>query len=345
MRSSAQPVQSQGRNGNRNAANDGLSPVRPTHLKSKFPLILSLLKRVLQAADPEIAKFSATISPVPTLPFFALSWILTLFSHDVDTLEPIQRMFDFLLSRNPISAIYLAVAIIVAKKPQMMRLVKEMGQEAMDDPSILHPLFARLPPLVADDPDSTSVSSGGDKKLHAEQGNGHDDPNPYEPILLSTIFRITDDLLARYPYDGPLIRGEEILGGASSVNTFSREVDDDWTLRLAESQINGEVIKPGADMLDEEEEEEPPKPIRKPPIRVPRNKIGTMVAISVVLVGMGIAVYGARSGGPRSNWARWWSVVVRDWMSRSYTGVGSVRGVLGYWTASSTSFLRKLLDA
>jgi len=338
-------MQSQRRNGNRDAANDGLSPVRSTHPHPNSPLILSLLKRVLQAADPEIAKFSATISPVPTLPFFALSWILTLFSHDVDTLEPIQRMFDFLLSRNPISAIYLAVAIIVAKKSQMLRLVKEMGQEAMDDPSILHPLFARLPPLVADDPDTISISLNGGKRVEPEQDHGYDDPNPYDPILLSTIFRITDDLLARYPYDGPLIRGHEILGEASSVNTFSREMDDDWTLRLAESQIVGEVIIPGADMLDEEEEEEVPRPIREPRVRVPRNKIGTVVAISVVLVGMGIAVYGARSGGPRSNWARWWSVVVRDWMSRSHSGVGSVRGTLGYWTASSTSFLRKLLDA
>jgi hypothetical protein len=334
----------------RDAMGTGMQPMMgylryvPTQPHSKSPLNLSLLKRVLQAADPEIAKFSATISPVPTLPFFALSWILTLFSHDVDTLEPIQRMFDFLLSRNPISAIYLAVAIIVAKKPQMLRLVKEMGQEAMDDPSILHPLFARLPPLIADDPATTSASLG-EKEMNTKQGNEYDDPNPYEPILLSTIFRITDDLLARYPYDGPLIRGQEILGEASSVNTFSREMDEDWTLRLAESQINGEVIRPGADMLDEEEEEEVPRPIRKPHTRVPRNKIGTVVAISVVLVGMGIAVYGARSGGPRSNWARWWSVVVRDWMSKSYTGVGSVRGTLGYWTASSTSFLRKLLDA
>jgi len=254
-------------------------------------------------------------------------------------------MFDFLLSRNPISAIYLAVAIIVAKKSQMLRLVKEMGQEAMDDPSILHPLFARLPPLLADEPDTVSISPNGEKDVNTKQGNENDDTNPYDSIPLSTIFRITDDLLARYPYDGPLIRGEEILGEASSVATFSREMDDDWTLRLAESQINGAVIKPGADMLDEEEEEEAPKAIKKPRIRVPRNELGTVVAISVVLVGMGIAVYGARSGGPRSNWARWWSVVVGDWMSKSYTGVGSVRGILGYWTASSTSFLRKMLDA
>lgn len=55
------------------------------------------------------------ISPVPTLPFFALSWILTLFSHDVDTLEPVQRIFDYLIARNPISAIYLAVAVRISK--------------------------------------------------------------------------------------------------------------------------------------------------------------------------------------------------------------------------------------
>lgn len=66
---------------------------------------------MLKVADPELARFSSHISPVPTLPFFALSWILCLFSHDVDSLEPIQRMFDFLLARNPISAIYLAVAV------------------------------------------------------------------------------------------------------------------------------------------------------------------------------------------------------------------------------------------
>jgi len=70
-----------------------------------------ILQRLLHAADPDLSRFSAAISPVPTLPFFALSWILCLFSHDIDTLEPVQRMFDFLLSRNPISAIYLAVAV------------------------------------------------------------------------------------------------------------------------------------------------------------------------------------------------------------------------------------------
>lgn len=84
--------------------------------------MLKVLRRVLAAADPQLYRISSSyvsrlmvtdgrISPVPTLPFFALSWILTLFSHDVDTLEPVQRIFDYLIARNPISAVYLAVAV------------------------------------------------------------------------------------------------------------------------------------------------------------------------------------------------------------------------------------------
>lgn len=50
----------------------------------------------------------ARTSPTP---YFALSWMLTLFSHDINTLEPVQRIFDFLLARNPAAVIYLGVAV------------------------------------------------------------------------------------------------------------------------------------------------------------------------------------------------------------------------------------------
>lgn len=73
-----------------------------------------------------------SISPIPTLPFFALSWILTLFSHDVDTLEPIQRIFDYLIARNPISAIYLAVAVCLVLTALT---IDSHGQKASDDPT------------------------------------------------------------------------------------------------------------------------------------------------------------------------------------------------------------------
>ena len=309
-------------------------------------LMSSILKRLLRAADPEISRFSAMISPVPTLPFFALSWILTLFSHDVDTLDSIQRMFDYLLSRNPISAIYLAVAILVAKKPQMMALVRDMGQDAMDDPSVLHPLFARLPPLVADHPDMPAdIDTDTARTVGGGVGDGERDPNPYEPIRLSEIFKVADDLMARYPWDGSLIRGDEILGEASSVITYATEDSSEWSLEKAETLVNGEVVRPGAASLDDDSEQEedsvipPAKSRRRSRIRVPRNKVGTLVAVGVVLVGIGIAVYGSRSGGPRSNWARWWSVVIRDAFAKR--GAGTWGEVLASWTATGSDAVQR----
>lgn len=282
---------------------------------------------------------------MPTLPFFALSWILTLFSHDVDTLEPIQRMFDYLLSRNPISAIYLAVAILVAKKPQLLKMVRDMGAEAMDDPSVLHPLFARLPPLVADSPDDSRTHAWTPHQTPSveKQEPIEEDANPYEPIELSTIFALADDMLARYPWDGPDIKGHEILGEASSVVTYAGESGQTWSLTQAETLVHGEVVRPGAgamdDMEDEEEPAHPPVKHRRRRIRIPRNRTGTIIAVGVVLVGIGIAVYGSRSGGPRSNWARWWSAVVRDLVSRGGLPVARWRDSLRSWSATGSDAL------
>jgi len=300
-----------------------LCRVRDAMGKGMEPMmgLLRILKRILKAADPDVSRFSSHISPVPTLPFFALSWILCLFSHDVDTLEPIQRMFDYLLSRNPISAIYLAVAILVAKKPQMFKLAKKLGPEAIDDPSLLHPLFSRLPPLFPDTPDNPAPPATGGGLGNIDIANLDEDANPYEPIALSQIFAVADNLMLRFPWDGPVIRGREILGNGSVVSTYEQEAAEDWSLHEAVRRIDNEIVIPGAAAMDEEEEEEevPLPPRRRRPtwtIRMPRNRIGTAVAVSIVFVGIGIAVFGVRAGGSRADWARWWAMVIRGWASK-----------------------------
>lgn len=51
--------------------------------------------------------------------------MLTLFSHDINTLEPVQRIFDFLLSRNPAAVIYLGVAVSMhCLQPIVMLLIR-----------------------------------------------------------------------------------------------------------------------------------------------------------------------------------------------------------------------------
>jgi hypothetical protein len=45
------------------------------------------------------------------LPYYALSSLLTAFSHDVPTLPLIQHIFDYVLARPPIVLIYLTAAV------------------------------------------------------------------------------------------------------------------------------------------------------------------------------------------------------------------------------------------
>jgi hypothetical protein len=52
----------------------------------------------------------ATFS-LANLPYFSLSWILTLLSHDLESLPTIQHVFDFLLTYPPGMVCYLGAAV------------------------------------------------------------------------------------------------------------------------------------------------------------------------------------------------------------------------------------------
>ncbi|CAG7850005.1 SubName: Full=Uncharacterized protein {ECO:0000313/EMBL:CCA72583.1} [Serendipita indica DSM 11827] len=105
------------------------------------PLVgmLRLVKQLLKAIDPAYTTQLTAHSP---LPYFALSNILTYFSHDVPTLEIVQHMFDYLLSRPPISIVYLATTLILARKEEVQHLY-ETGDEGM-----MHALLCTSPELV-----------------------------------------------------------------------------------------------------------------------------------------------------------------------------------------------------
>ena len=193
----------------------------------------------------------------------------------------------------------------MAKKKQMFTLAKTLGSEAREDPSLLHPLFARLPPLYPDTPDLPDPPTDAVKE---KLDPSDDEPNPYDPIPLSRIFRMTDDLLARYPLDGPLIRGGEIMGPHSVVCTYDAEPTESLPLCDAQKLVESEVILPGA---TEPDEEPAPPPIKH--FRRPRSKIGTVMAVGVVVLGVGIAMYGLRADS-RSGWRGWWAAVVGSWV-------------------------------
>lgn len=53
-------------------------------------------------------------------PVFALSWLLTWFSHDVEALEKVQRIFDACLSTHPLFCVYITVAFMEISKTSLM---------------------------------------------------------------------------------------------------------------------------------------------------------------------------------------------------------------------------------
>ncbi|KZT50548.1 hypothetical protein CALCODRAFT_488615, partial [Calocera cornea HHB12733] len=88
--------------------------------------LLRILRRLLRLADPPFARLIEQTTP---LPYYALSNLLTLFAHDVPTLPLIQHIWDFLLCREPVVVVYLAAALILERKAEVLRRVEEEGDE------------------------------------------------------------------------------------------------------------------------------------------------------------------------------------------------------------------------
>ncbi|KAG6863867.1 hypothetical protein C0991_002542 [Blastosporella zonata] len=70
--------------------------------------LLRVTKNLLRLADLEYAQGLERISQ---LPFYALSNLLTLFSHDMPMLPLIQHILDYILCRPPIIVVYLAATL------------------------------------------------------------------------------------------------------------------------------------------------------------------------------------------------------------------------------------------
>jgi len=222
----------------------------------------------------------------------------------------------------------------------MARLVAQLGSEAKQDPSLLHPLFARLPPLYPDTPDAPTPPEG----YKLPELPPHAEPNPYTPIPLSTVFALSDKLMAQYPYDGSRIRAYEVLGSGSAVRTYEKEKsEEEWTLSHAEGAIDNDVILPGGDEADDEESLIPAprfyNPFRLGPGQIRYDRLGTAFAVGIVVVGIGAALFGWHGRHVDPQWARFWGLVATQWVSKSREAVRSWVTITSYFTRT----LREIL--
>ncbi|KAJ5157167.1 uncharacterized protein N7482_008267 [Penicillium canariense] len=122
-------------------AHVSLFKIRDYMLPSLTPALkhLQLIPAIVGTVDPALWRHLANIQP-----FFALAATLTLYAHDIQEYSDIARLFDFLLAREPVVAIYLFAAIILSRK-------KELLDIPVDEPEMLHFTLSKLPcPLNLD---------------------------------------------------------------------------------------------------------------------------------------------------------------------------------------------------
>lgn len=98
---------------------------------------LDIIPPLLTLADPYLGKL---VRSIPS--FYALSSIMTLFSHNVQEFDSLCILFDYILaSEKPVkSVLYLYVALILERKSKV--------KEVMDDVDMIHSILSN----IADDP-------------------------------------------------------------------------------------------------------------------------------------------------------------------------------------------------
>eukprot|EP01114_Cavostelium_apophysatum_P020804 TRINITY_DN7070_c0_g1_i2.p1 TRINITY_DN7070_c0_g1~~TRINITY_DN7070_c0_g1_i2.p1 ORF type:complete len:290 (-),score=45.74 TRINITY_DN7070_c0_g1_i2:105-974(-) len=83
--------------------------------------LLSLLFPLIAQCDQEVYNFLLNSNVEP---FFALSWVLTWFSHGFDRLDIISRLFDFFLATHPLMPLYMGAAIILHFRDHLINNVE-----------------------------------------------------------------------------------------------------------------------------------------------------------------------------------------------------------------------------
>jgi len=101
--------------------------------------LLNLVHSLLHRFDPELARF---LTNCGVRPYYALSWVLTWFAHDITELEVIARIFDVLFVSDPIFSVYLSAAVVIISKDSLFTV------EHKNDPAVIHHFLQEQPKKI-----------------------------------------------------------------------------------------------------------------------------------------------------------------------------------------------------
>ena len=85
------------------------------YLRDAMSLTLGPVVQLLSLIYPLVGLEDKTLSDffhqAESKPYFALSWVITWFAHDVESRGVVERIYDFLISSHPLMPIYLSAAV------------------------------------------------------------------------------------------------------------------------------------------------------------------------------------------------------------------------------------------
>ncbi|KAI8637271.1 hypothetical protein BD408DRAFT_454209 [Parasitella parasitica] len=116
------------------AENVALFFIRDAMLDSFDPVSkqLRLMSSLIEYEDPELTLF---LEMANVMPYYALSWILTWFSHDFEAYEKAIRLFDLFISSQAIMPVYIASAITLLRRHEILKAERDL----------VHSLMTRIP--------------------------------------------------------------------------------------------------------------------------------------------------------------------------------------------------------
>ncbi|GAA5891259.1 hypothetical protein JCM5296_006879 [Sporobolomyces johnsonii] len=203
---------------------------------------LKLVHRIVQKVDPQLYDI---INQAASMPFFALSWALTLFSHDLYSVAVIARLFDFLLAHNPAMISYLVVAILQTKKDDLLAALAAED----NDPATVHSVLSQLPNIVLSSPPVPPSPPSTPPPAYASEAETEDLMSSSASVSTSSVFSnstadLSESLISHSEASSPLSTLRQRHPRRSSFSSFDDDIQALGDSMLSDPDIDGPAFSP-----------------------------------------------------------------------------------------------------